>query len=83
MTPSSSDWRIGLVQSGRLEHLIYETMKSVAIPGLVLSLGMENANVIQEAFKFTRPGPVLLVASWPLYVVHRALRLPFLVMALG
>jgi hypothetical protein len=45
---------------GLLEHLICETLESVAVPGLVLSLGMENANAIQEAFKFTQLGPVLL-----------------------
>jgi hypothetical protein len=68
---------------GRLEHLICETLESVAVPGLVLSLGMKNANAIQEAFEFTRPGPVLLIMSWPLHVVHRAICLPLLVMALG
>jgi hypothetical protein len=68
---------------GHLEHQIYETLESVTVLGLVLSLGMENANAIQEAFKFTQLGPVLLVASWPLYVVHRALHLPLLIMALG
>jgi hypothetical protein len=31
---------------GRLEHLIYETLLSVIVPGLVLSLGVKNADVI-------------------------------------
>jgi hypothetical protein len=31
----------------------------------VLSLGVKNADAIQEAFKFTQPGPVLLVVSRP------------------
>jgi hypothetical protein len=31
---------------GHLEHHIYETLESIAIPGLVLSLGVENADVI-------------------------------------
>jgi hypothetical protein len=31
---------------GRLEHLICETLGSVTVSGLVLSLGMEKANTI-------------------------------------
>jgi hypothetical protein len=31
---------------GRLENLIYKTLESVAVPGLVLSLGVENAYAI-------------------------------------
>jgi hypothetical protein len=31
---------------GRLEHLIYETLESIVIPGFVLSLGMENTDMI-------------------------------------
>jgi hypothetical protein len=31
---------------GHLEHLIFETLELIAIPGLVLPLGMENANAI-------------------------------------
>jgi hypothetical protein len=44
---------------------------------------MENAYPIQEAIKFTRPGPVFLIATWPLYVVHGAIYLPLLVLTLG
>jgi hypothetical protein len=55
---------------GRLEHLIYETLESVVVSGLVLFLGVENADVIQEAFKFTQPGLVLLVASWLFHHVN-------------
>jgi hypothetical protein len=42
-----------------LEHLICKTLGSVIVSGFVLSLGVENANLIQEAFNFTRPGPTL------------------------
>jgi hypothetical protein len=49
--------------SCHLEHLTCETLESVAILGFVLSLGMEDGDAIQEAFKFTRPRPVLLIAS--------------------
>jgi hypothetical protein len=45
--------------------------------------GDENADVIQEAFKITRLGPVLLVASWPLHRVDRMVYFPLLAMALG
>jgi hypothetical protein len=31
---------------GRLEHLICETLESVTVPGLMLSLGVENADAI-------------------------------------
>jgi hypothetical protein len=48
---------------GRLEHLIYETLESVVVPGLVLFLGVENTDAIHEAFKFTQPRPVLLIES--------------------
>jgi hypothetical protein len=45
-----------------LEYFICETLESVAVLGLSLFVGVENADVIQEASKFTRPRPVLLVA---------------------
>jgi hypothetical protein len=32
--------------SGHPEHLIYETLESVTVLGLVLSLGVENADAI-------------------------------------
>jgi hypothetical protein len=38
---------------GRLEYFICETLELVVVPGLVLYLGMEKVDVIQEAFKFT------------------------------
>jgi hypothetical protein len=41
---------------GRLENLIYKTLESIAVSSLVLSLGVENANVTHEALKFTRNG---------------------------
>jgi hypothetical protein len=68
---------------GRLEHLIYETLESVAVPGLVLSLEVENAYAIQEAFKFTRPRPVLLVESWSFHRIDGTVSFPLLVVAFG
>jgi hypothetical protein len=68
---------------GHLEHLICETLLSVAVLDLVLSLRMENADPIQETFKLARPGLILLVAMRPLYVVQGVSRFPLLVMALG
>jgi hypothetical protein len=68
---------------GHLENLIYETLESVAVPGLMLSLGVENANAIQEAFKFTRPRLVLLVAPRSFHNIDETIGLPLLVMALG
>jgi hypothetical protein len=56
---------------------------SEAVLGLMLSLGVENADLIQEAFKFTRPRPILLVATRSLYNVHGAILFPVLVMTLG
>jgi hypothetical protein len=41
---------------GRLENLICKTLESVTVLGLVLSLGVKNTNVIQEAFEFTLLG---------------------------
>jgi hypothetical protein len=66
-----------------LEYLLCETLELVATLSLVLSLGMKNADAIQEAFKFTRPGPVLLVASWTFHRIDRTVRFLLLVMALG
>jgi hypothetical protein len=67
---------------GHLEHLICETIESIIVPGLVLSLGVENVDVIQEAFKFMQPGLVLLVASRPFHRVDGMIRFPLLVVAL-
>jgi hypothetical protein len=68
---------------GRLDHLICETLESVTVLGFVLSLGVENTNVIQEAFKFTRSLPVLLVASRPFHCIDGTIRFPLLIVALG
>jgi hypothetical protein len=68
---------------GRVEHPIYETLESVIVSGLVLSLRVENTDAIQEALKFTWSGPVLLVATRTLHVGHRAVRFPLLVMTIG
>jgi hypothetical protein len=67
---------------GRLEYLIYKTMDSVTVPGLVLSLVVEIADAIQEVFKFTRPRLVLLVVSRSFHRVDRTIHLPLLVVAL-
>jgi hypothetical protein len=68
---------------GHLEYFICETLESVTVSGLVLSLGVENADAIQEAFKFTQPGMVLLVVSRPFHRIDGMIRFPLLVMALG
>jgi hypothetical protein len=68
---------------GRLEHLIYETLESIVIPGFVLSLGMENIDMIQEAFKFTRFGSILFVVSRPFHHVDRMIHFPLLIVTLG
>jgi hypothetical protein len=47
---------------GRLEYFICEILESLAVLGLVLFLGVENADAIQEDSKFPPLGLVLLVA---------------------
>jgi hypothetical protein len=74
---------VALGPFGRLEHLIYETLESIVVSGLVLSLGVKNADAILEAFKFTRLGPVLLIASWPHHRIDGMVHFPLLVVALG
>jgi hypothetical protein len=66
----------------RLEYFICETLVSIAVSGLKLSLGVENADVIQEALKFPWLWLVLLVASWLLHHIDGTIRFPLLVMAL-
>jgi hypothetical protein len=68
---------------GRLEHLICKTLEFVVVSGLVLSLGVENAGAIQEAFKFIMSRPVLLVASQPFHHVDGTIHFPLLIIALG
>jgi hypothetical protein len=70
-------------QLGLLENLIYITLESIAVSGLVLSLGVENANVIQEAFELVRPGPVLLMMTRSFYHIDRIVWHSLLVVALG
>jgi predicted benzoate:H+ symporter BenE len=72
-----------IVQLGRLENLICKTLELVAISGLLLSLGVENANGIQEAFKFAWPWMVLFMMMRLFYCVDRTIRLSLLVVALG
>jgi hypothetical protein len=66
-----------------LENVIYEILESVAVPGLVLSPGVKDTDVIQEAFKFTQPGLVLLVVPRLFHRIDRMVSFPLLVMALG
>jgi hypothetical protein len=47
-------------QLGCVENLICKTLESVIVSGLMLSLWVENANAIQEAFKFTSVRAYLL-----------------------
>jgi hypothetical protein len=68
---------------GRLEYFIYETLESVTILGLMVSLGVEDVDAILEAFEFTRLGLVLLVASWTFHRIDGMICFPLLVVALG
>jgi hypothetical protein len=67
---------------GHLEDLICKALQTVTVSGLVLPLEVEDIDPIPEPIKLSRPGPVLLVAVWPLYVVYRVVRLPLLVVTL-
>jgi hypothetical protein len=67
---------------GHLENLIYKTLKLVTVLGLVLSPGMINANVIQEALELTRPRPILLMVTRLFYHINRMVQLSLLVVAL-
>jgi hypothetical protein len=66
-----------------LEKLIYKTLELVTVSGFVLSLGMKNANAIQEVFEFAQPRPVLLMTTKPFYRVDRMVRFSLLIVALG
>jgi hypothetical protein len=68
---------------GRLEHPICKILESVAVSGLLLSLGVKNADAILKAFNFTRLGQVLLVASQPFHRIDGTIYFPLLVVALG
>jgi hypothetical protein len=68
---------------GCLEYFIYETLESVTVLGLLVSLGVEDVDAIQEAFEFTQPGSVLLVASWPFHRVDGTIRLLLPIVTLG
>jgi hypothetical protein len=68
---------------GHHEYFICKTLESVTVPDLVISLGVEDADAIKEAFEFIWPGLVLLIASWPLYHVDGMISFPLLVMTLG
>jgi hypothetical protein len=68
---------------GRLEYFICETLELVTVLGLVLSLMVEDANVIHEAFKFPRLGPVLLVASRLFHRIDRMIHFLLPIVALG
>jgi hypothetical protein len=68
---------------GCLEDLIGETLELAAVPGLVLSMGVENADLIQETIKLSRPRPVFFVVTRPLYASHGAVCIPLLFLTLG
>jgi hypothetical protein len=68
---------------GRLENVIWETLGLVAVSGLVLSLGVKNANAIQETFKFAHLGPVLLMATRSFYRVDGTVCFSLLMVAIG
>jgi hypothetical protein len=68
---------------GCLENLICKTLESVIVSGLMLSLGVKNANVILEAIKFARLGLVLLMMTMLFYHIDRMVRFSLLVMAHG
>jgi hypothetical protein len=68
---------------GRLEYFICETLESVTISSLMLSLGVEDEDVIQEAFEFTRPRLVLLVELWPFHHVDGMASVTLRVVTLG
>jgi hypothetical protein len=68
---------------GCLDHVICETLESVAVLGLVLSLAVKNANAIQEAFELTRSGPVLLMMTRPFNYANRTIWLSIHVVDFG
>jgi hypothetical protein len=68
---------------GHLENLIYKSLKSVAVSGLVLPLGVKNANAIQEPFKFAWPGLILHTMMGPFDRIDRTVLLSILLVALG
>jgi hypothetical protein len=53
---------------GRLEDLIYKALQSVIVPGLLLPLGVEDADSVLETFKYSRSGMILLVAMRSLHI---------------
>jgi hypothetical protein len=68
---------------GRHENLNCKTLELVTVPGLVLFLGVKDADAILEAFKFTRPRPMLLVAPWLFRHIDKMVSFPLLVVASG
>jgi hypothetical protein len=59
-------------------------LQSIVVPSLVLSMGLENANHVKETFELTWPGLVVSpIAAWPLYIGHRAVKLPLLIVPSG
>jgi hypothetical protein len=63
---------------GHLENLIYKTLELVIVSGLLHSLGVENANAIQEAFEFAQPRLVLLMMMRPFHHIDRMAQFLFL-----
>jgi hypothetical protein len=67
----------------RLENFVSEALQPVALPSLMLSLGVENAYSIQEPIVLTQSRPVLGPGvAQPLHIGHRAIRLPLFVIRL-
>jgi hypothetical protein len=67
---------------GHLENLICKTLESVVVSGLILFLGVKNANAIQESFEFAWPGSMLLMMTRSFYRVDRTVWSSLLVAAL-
>jgi hypothetical protein len=66
-----------------LENLICKTLESVTVLGLVLSLGVEDVDAIQEAIEFTQSWLVLLMVLWPLHSIDEMVHFHLLIVALG
>jgi hypothetical protein len=69
---------------GRFENLVCKTLQSITVTSLVFPLRVEDVDSVKEIFELTWPGPVLgSTAPRLLHIGHRAVRLPFLVVAFG
>jgi hypothetical protein len=67
----------------RFEDFVGKALQLVAVPSLVLSLRVENANSIQETLVLIESHAVLApIKAWPFHVGNRADMLPLLVIEL-